>query len=310
MPRAKVNGIELAYEDMGAGEPLILIMGLGAQMVLWPDALCAQLVEAGFRVIRFDNRDIGQSTWLDDAPVPDLKRILLRSVVPFALQTPYQLTDMAADTVELLNYLGIEQAHIVGSSMGGMIAQMIAIDHPTRVATLTTLMSSHNASPRYLRRPSVVRAVLSPMPEEREDAVLHLSTIFKLLAGSHWDFDWDEARKSAACCIDRGFNQAGFLRQLAAMHASGDRSQQLSKINAPALVIHGTKDPLLRLAAGRALAKRIPGARFRAFEGMGHSIPKQLLPRLAAEIESIAALSATNRSARQRREYPSQSAQP
>lgn len=289
MQRAKVNGIEIAYEEMSTqGEPLVLIMGLGAQMVFWPDGLCELFAKSGFRVIRFDNRDIGLSTWLDDEPVPDFRRVMLRSIVPVPLQAPYLLTDMAQDTIGLLDHLGIERAHFVGASMGGMIAQTLAIHHPERAASLTTIMSSLSASPRFAGRPSVIRALFQPLPKSRDQAIEHSAKTSSLLAGTSLAFDWDAARQRAGVCFDRGSHPHGFLRQLAAINASGSRRAELRKLRLPTLVMHGTHDPLIRSAAGRATAKAIPGAKLHMLDGMGHTFPRQRWSEIVSEVRALA----------------------
>ncbi len=284
---APANGIELAYQEAGDpnGEPLILVMGLATQMLAWDEDFCALLVERGFRVVRFDNRDIGRSTKIDSAGLPGRADMLLgrRSTAP------YFLSDMAADTVGLMDHMGIESAHVAGVSMGGMIAQTMAIEHPERARSLTSIMSS--TGNRWVARPSwrAVRALLATPPEGREAAIDHSVKVFRTIGSPGYPMDEARFREMVGTAYDRSHARAGVARQMHAISASGDRTPQLRKLRLPSTVMHGAADPLLRPSAGRATARAIPGSHLRLFDGMGHDLPQPLWPELVGEITSVAA---------------------
>ena len=284
------NGLQIAYEEFGdpLSPPMLLIMGLGAQMILWRDAFCEQLAARGYRVIRFDNRDIGQSTWLDDRATPNLLAVMSAALAHQPIDAPYRLSDMAADAAGLLDALGIARAHVVGASMGGMIAQTLAIEHPTRVRSMTSIMST-TGNPDLPPPSPTATAVLMTPPSGRAAAIEHGVNVYRTIGSPGFEFDEAEARTLAARSFDRGFNPAGVLRQLVAIIASGSRVAALRQLSVPALVVHGTEDPLVPFAAGRDTAGAIPGAQFLAIEGMGHDMPRPLWPRL---IDAICALAA------------------
>jgi pimeloyl-ACP methyl ester carboxylesterase len=282
MPRAKTNGIEIEYETFGApgAKPMLLIMGLGGQMVLWDERFCEQLAKRGFRVIRFDNRDIGLSTAMDSAGLPDLAAAITAGLTGQPYEAAYTLSDMAADSAGLLDALNIKSADVVGASMGGMIAQTLAIEHPKRVRTLTSIMSTTGDASLPPPHPEALNALMSPPPEDRAGAIEHGVKIFKMI-GSHGAlWEEDQIRKLSTQQYDRGVNPAGIMRQLAAIIASGSRTEKLKQLDVPTLVIHGRIDPLIPHECGVATAAAIPGARLESVDGMGHDMPTVLWPRL------------------------------
>lgn len=287
---ARANGIDICYEIFGdaGAEPMLLIMGLGAQMILWDDEFCRELAARGFRVIRFDNRDIGQSGKLTGGkPLTPLELLKLRFFrIPVA--APYRLRDMAEDSTGLMDALGIKSAHVVGASMGGMIAQEIAISFPQRVRSLTSIMST-TGNPR-VPPPTreAVAMLMAPPPTTREEYRKRFAQTWKVLrVGS---FPLDEARdlERAERTFERGLNPAGVARQFRAILASGSRKQRLHAVKAPTLVIHGTVDPLVRPEGGKDTAASIPGARLLMIEGMGHALPIPMWPQIIDAIDKHA----------------------
>ena len=284
----RANGIDIAYEETGSGEPLLLVMGIGAQMLWWPDGFCEALAEQGFRVLRFDNRDIGLSTNLSHLPVPNPVRVVRQRWLRQPVDTPYGLADMARDTVGLLDALGIEKAHVAGASMGGMIAQHVAFEHPSRVKSLSSIMSTTGAVPVSLPHPKALQALFAGRPMDVDAAVEAVLYSQKALGSRGIHRDEERIRRTARRCIERGVNPKGFLRQWGAIMASGDRTARLATIRVPTLVLHGTIDPLVPPAGGRATAKAIPGARLTTIENMGHDLPEGAWPRIVSEIRRIA----------------------
>jgi pimeloyl-ACP methyl ester carboxylesterase len=281
------NGMQLCYEAFGdpANPPLVLIMGLASQMIVWDDEFCAQLAARGFWVIRFDNRDIGMSTRLANARTPRFAEMMLAQVTRIRFRVPYTLRDMAADTVGLMDALGIRSAHIVGASMGGAIAQELAILYPARVRTLTSVMSS-TGDPKLPGPTRRALAVLAKkIPLDRAGYVREYVATWRVLNGEHFPFDAERTARQGAAAYDRGINPPGAARQLMAIIASGNRRKALRSVTAPTLVIHGTADPLIPDAAGRDTAATIPGARLMLIEGMGHAFPREAWPRI---IDAIA----------------------
>lgn len=290
MARTKTNGIEIEYEVIGdaAAPPLLLIMGLGGQMILWPDAFCHDLAARGFRVVRFDNRDVGKSTHCDAAGAPDLAALMTAVATGTPPAAPYTLSDMAADTVGLLEALKIQRADIVGASMGGMIAQTLAIEHPGCVRTLTSIMST-TGDPSVQPRPEALAYLIEPMPMDRAGSIEYGVRMFRAIGSPGFPFEEERIRALAARQYDRGANPAGVLRQLTAILASGDRTEKLRSVTAPTLVIHGKDDILVPFGGGEKTAAAIPGARLEAIDGMGHDLPIALWPRLAGSIAEHAA---------------------
>jgi pimeloyl-ACP methyl ester carboxylesterase len=283
---AAANGIELCYQEMGDpdGQPLLLVMGLGTQMIAWDEGFCSLLAERGFRVVRFDNRDIGRSTKIESAGMPPRVDMMLGRRGSAA----YLLPDMAADTVALMDRLEIDSAHVVGASMGGMIAQTVAIEHPERVRSLVSIMS--NTGSRWTGLPSrkAMAVLLGRPPRGRDAAVERTVRTFKAIGSPGYPFDEERVRGIAGRSYDRGHSSAGVIRQLHAITASGDRTQALRGVRVPATVIHGNRDPLVRPAGGRATARAIPNARLKMIDGMGHDLPRQLWPVFAEEIAATA----------------------
>lgn len=276
MPQVDANGIKLEYESFGsaAAPALILISGLGTQLTRWPLVLCDKLVGLGLRVIRFDNRDIGLSTWFDAEPIPLLASIVTARMMGMQPKVPYTLRDMAADTIGLLDGLGIARAHIAGSSMGGMIAQVVAADYPERVLSLTSIMSTtgNPALPPPTPAASAVLMSRAPHPDDLDAYVRHGLNALRVLNGTATQFDEAAAKERLVSDVRRSYHPAGFGRQIAAVTASGDRRESVRRIRAPTVVVHGTHDPLIPLAAGRDTANNIAGAELRVIEGMGHDL--------------------------------------
>lgn len=283
--RAGVNGVELAYEQIGdpAQPPLLLIMGLGMQMINWDLELCDELAARGFRVIRFDNRDSGLSTQVD-APVPNL----VRGMAGLRIDAPYLLADMADDAFALLDHLEIEAAHVMGASMGGMIAQTMAIRRPERVLSLTSIMST--TGERRAGRPKLrVWSVLTRRaPTEKDAYVEHFVRVFGMIGSRGFPADVDRVRESAAATYERGHHPAGTGRQLAAIMASGDRTQELREIRVPTTVIHGKDDPLIPFRGGQATVRAIEGAKLIAIPGMGHDLPREVWPQVVDAVVETA----------------------
>jgi pimeloyl-ACP methyl ester carboxylesterase len=280
------NGIELTYEVLGdpAGEPLVLVMGLGMQMIAWPDDFCAALGERGFQVIRFDNRDVGRSTWIE-GPLPDVMAALVGDIS----SASYTLSDMAADTAGLLDALELEASHFAGASMGGMIVQTLAIEHPGRVRSLTSIMSTTGDRSVGQPSPAALPALLTPPPPDPAAYPDWAVAMHALIGSPGFETDADEIRAMAARSLQRGTNPLGVGRQLVGVLASGDRTAALGGVSISAAVIHGAADPLIDPSGGRATAAAIAGAELIEIEGMGHDLPRGAWPRI---IDGIAAAAA------------------
>jgi pimeloyl-ACP methyl ester carboxylesterase len=284
VPHAAANGIEIEYETFGkVGVPaVLLVMGLGAQMISWNDEFCELLAGRGFHVVRFDNRDCGLSTWMDEAGPADIAGALSGEAVP-----AYALDDMAADAVGLLDALGIEAAHVVGASMGGFIAQLIAINHPERVLTLTSIMSGPAHHESVSPTPEATAVLFVPPAATREDRITQEMWIRKVLMGPADRFDEGAERARAERAIDRAYHPAGTGRQLAAVLSSQPRLQRLREVRVPTLVIHGLADILIPVENGRAVAAAVPGSRLVEIGGMGHDLPMSVWPQLLDEIVAL-----------------------
>ena len=267
---------------------MLLVMGLGTQMIGWHADFCAQLADRGFYVIRYDNRDVGRSTHLSDLRQPKMREIITRRIK----RPPYLLADMAADGIGLLAELGIERAHVVGASMGGMIAQTMAADHPDRVLSLVSIMSSTGSRWSGQPAPRVLPVFLQKPASSKEAYAERIVKLFSLVGSPGFERDEDELRDLAGTSWERGVDPAGLNRQLAAILASGHRARDLKRIRVPTLVIHGKADLLVRPSGGRATARAIPDARLELIDGMGHDLPRAVWPRILEGIEQTAARAA------------------
>lgn len=290
MARAKANGIEIEYETFGSRQDptLLLIMGLGAQLTLWPESLCEGLAEQGFFVVRYDNRDVGLSTDFDEAGLPNLMDAFAKLMKGETVDAPYLLSDMAADAIGLLDALGIDRAHMVGGSMGGMIAQVIAATHPTRTRSLVSIMSTSGRYGLPAGKPEAV-AMLSAQPEgtEREQLIAHGIKLRTVISGPGYPTDPAAMRALVERNVDRRYYPPGAARQYLAIMASGPRVDLLKTVKVPTLVLHGEDDPLLPVECGRDVAALVPGAKIETFPGWGHDVPEQMVPKLVSSISSF-----------------------
>ncbi len=282
----KVNGVELAYDTFGepSDSPMLLIMGLGSQMIRWPEVFCQQLAGMGFWVIRYDNRDVGKSTKFEAAGVPNVMSLLLGVQEGDTVSVPYKVVDMAQDAVGLLDVLNIDSAHIVGVSMGGMIAQSVAIHYPERVRTLTSIMSSTGNPDLPRPKPEALALLQQTPPDNRVEYIEYSVQRQRILSGSHYPIDEDYVRDLAGRTFDRSFYPQGTSRQLAAILASGSRKEALQNVQIPTLVIHGDADPLVPIEGGKDTAASIPGAKLFIIKGMGHDIPTKVAPQILEAI--------------------------
>ena len=283
---ARSNGIDIAYETFGSvGRPaIVLVMGLGTQMLAWPDEFCEQLAADGFFVVRFDNRDVGLSAHLHDAPAPNVPAAMTGDMSSAA----YLLADMADDTAGLFDALGIARAHVVGASMGGMIAQMLAIRHPDRVRSLVSIMSTTGAPGVGAATPAAQAALLKPRGTDRDSAVQAVLEVYRVIGSPGYPLDEAALADRARQSYDRAFDPQGMARQLVATIASGDRTAALRAVRVPTLVIHGENDLLVSVDGGKATAAAIPGAELVAFPGMGHDLPRALWRPVANAITALA----------------------
>lgn len=288
MPSAAVNGLTIEYEALGdpAAPPILLVMGLGMPLAAWPDTFCRGLVERGFRAIRFDNRDCGKSTKIHVRRQPNLRLAMAAAWLRLPVRAPYTLDDMADDTIGLLDALGVARAHVVGVSMGGMIAQGVAAEHPERVRSLTSIMSWSGSAKVLRPQPRARRALLGKpvRPDDPDSVVEHLMGMFGVIGSPGFPTDREELREQLARTVRHGYHPPGITRQLVAILASGDRRATLDAIAAPTLVIHGAHDPLIPVDAGRDTARHIAGARLMVIPGMGHDLAPGLQPILADAI--------------------------
>jgi pimeloyl-ACP methyl ester carboxylesterase len=274
--------IDIAYERLGDPQapPVLLIMGIAQQLIGWPDGLCEEIVGRGLHVIRFDNRDVGESTHLTSAPMPNFMAAMAGDTSSAA----YTLSDMAGDSAGLLDALGLESAHIVGVSMGGFIAQTIAIEHPTRVRSLTSIMSSTGDRTVGQPHPEGMQVFAGPPATTREAVMQRSRAVFRLIGSPGFELDLDAVADRSGRAFDRAFDPIGVMRQGVAVLASGDRTARLRTLDVPTMVIHGAADKLCDVSGGRATAAAIPGAELLVIEGMGHDLPRTLWPQLATKI--------------------------
>ncbi len=275
MPNVTANGIQIEYDTFGdsSSAPLLLIIGLGGQMILWDENLCKKLAEEGLYVIRFDNRDSGLSTKFDEAGVPDIMEVFTAGMKGEVINSPYTLDDMADDAVGLLEAIGIEKAHICGASMGAAIAQTVTIRHPSRVLSLIPIYGTTGNPELPMPKPEVYSVFITPPPEGREAFIQHFIDGVKTLAGPGFPFDEEWHSKIADQAYDRSFYPQGVALQMAAIVAHGNRKPSLTSVTAPTLVIHGTDDPIVLVEGGKDTAEAITGAELLLIEGMGHDLP-------------------------------------
>jgi pimeloyl-ACP methyl ester carboxylesterase len=282
------SGIRIEYEITGPADapPIVLIMGLGMQLVAWPPSLVEGLVARGFRVVRFDNRDIGLSTRVTGTRPIDMRRAAVKAMLRLPLRPPYTLEDMAGDTVGLMDALGIARAHVVGVSMGGMIGQVLAAGWPQRVRSFSSVMSSSGALRFRFHVTPATRALLTPPPRDADETALldHMERVWMLIGSPGLQPPREALRARLVASMRRAYNPAGVARQMLAIMASGDRRKLLRRITAPTLVVHGERDPLVPIGAGRDTAANVPGAVFRPIPGMGHDLPEALVPTLVGLI--------------------------
>jgi pimeloyl-ACP methyl ester carboxylesterase len=290
--------IDIAYERFGdsGSPPVLLAMGLGTQMLGWPDGFCEALVGRGAHVIRFDNRDIGLSSHLTDAPAPDVRAALLGD----ASSASYTLSDMAEDVVGLIDALELESAHLVGASMGGMIAQTVAVEHPRRVRSLTSIMSTTGDPSVGTATQRAIAALLSPPAASRAEAIERTVSIVRVIDSPGFDLDETELRWRTGIAYDRDHDPIGIARQLVAIAASADRTSALRSVSVPTLVLHGADDPLVNVSGGRATAGAIPGAELVVFDGMGHNLPRELWADIARRIGELVQRAEAGRGVRPR----------
>jgi len=287
VPRAASNGIEIEYETFGdaASPTVLLITGFMGQLIAWEDDFCTMLAEHGLHVVRFDNRDTGYSTHLDGVRVDALAMAPAADAGRSAAGVPYLLSDMAADAVGLLDHLGVQRAHVVGESMGGMIAQLIAIEHPGRIITLTSIMSHPGDLDVGQPDPEVAAAMLAAPPEDPEGAIAHTAEVIKLI-GSPRYYDEKRAKETARAARDRMTYPEGAIRQYAAIMASPSRTEDLRRLDVPTLVIHGRADRVVPLSGGQRVAEVVPGANLLVLHDMGHDRPEPLWPLIVDAVVS------------------------
>lgn len=278
MPKANVNNIEIEYETIGdlISKPLLLIAGLGSQLLAWPDEMCENLAKSGFFVIKFDNRDVGLSKKFEDAGLPNFVEINAAYANGEIPETPYTLEDMADDAIGVLDALNIDKAHVCGASMGGMIAQILAYRHPSRVLSLTVIMSTTGNPDLPQANPEIMAQFFAPVPSERKAYIDEMVKRDSLIYGS-FAYDEDQGRDYRTKEYDRSYYPEGIARQLAAMAVPGNIKPKISAIRAPTIVIHGSEDPFNSIEAAKEIASTIPGAELLILDGMGHSFPHEVI---------------------------------
>ncbi len=286
MPNIPANGIRIEYDTFGnpSSPAIVLINGLGVQMIYWEDAFCDQLADEGHYVIRYDNRDIGLSTKFDDFGVPDIPGAMAALSRGEKIETAYTLEDMADDAVGLIRALGIEKAYFCGSSMGGIIAQTVAANHPECVLGLISIMSSSGDPKLPSPKPEVMEALLTPSPDTRKEYIEHNVNYWRIVGSPVFEYDEDRIRKRAAAAFDRSHYPYGKSRQMLAVISRGNRKEVLKSITVPTLVIHGTEDPLVPVQAAYDIAETIPNAKLVTVEGMGHDMPVDTWPVIISAI--------------------------
>jgi pimeloyl-ACP methyl ester carboxylesterase len=286
MASTQANGITIEYEILGdpGAPPLLLIMGLGAQLIDWPPGFCELLTGRGYRVIRFDNRDAGLSQGFDAAGVPDFPAVLAGDVS----SVPYRVADMAADAAGLLDALGVGAAHVAGLSLGGMIAQQLTIDFPERVLSLCSIMSTTGDRTVGRSTPEAAAMLRRPAATNRADAIANGVAAARLIGSPAFPADADDLLRRVTAKIDRAYRPAGTARQSAAVLTAPDRTPRLREVRVPAVVVHGEEDPLIDVSGGRATAAAIPGAELVVVPGMGHDLPAAVWPQIAAAIDRTA----------------------
>ncbi|WP_291014679.1 alpha/beta fold hydrolase [Hydrogenophaga sp.] len=294
--KVNANGIQIEVDDQGPrdGPVVMLIMGLGMQLIAWPQALVQLLIDRGFRVVRFDNRDIGLSQGFDHAGVPNMALAGLRYALHLPVKSPYALADMGRDALGVLDALGIAQAHVCGASMGGMIAQHLAAEAPQRVASLTLMMTTSGArslpQPSWSVRKTLMSRPMKPGTDAAVDWILH---VLRVIGSPGYPMSAEAMRARALASVQRAWHPAGSARQLLAVVADGDRTPLLSRITSPTRIVHGVADPLVPVACGEQLANKISGAQTDFIPSMGHDLPEALLDRFAQGIADNAARART-----------------
>ncbi|OGP64778.1 MAG: alpha/beta hydrolase [Deltaproteobacteria bacterium RBG_13_53_10] len=275
MPKASANNIRIEYETFGdpSSPPILLIIGLGGQLIYWDEEFCRQLAEADLYVIRYDNRDAGLSTKFDEAGVPDIMDVVGKLMNRQKVTPPYTIEDMAADAIGLLDALKIDKAHICGMSMGGMIAQALAISYPGRVLSLTSIYSTTGNPHLPQPKPEVMGLLLTPPPKEREPYIQFYLNVFRALTGPRFGFDEEWVRKIMSRAFDRSYCPQGTGRQLVAILTQPNRQPALKSLRVPTLIIHGDADPLVSVEGGKDAAEAVPGAELKIIKGMGHDLP-------------------------------------
>jgi pimeloyl-ACP methyl ester carboxylesterase len=284
---ARADGIEIVYETFGdpADPTVLLIMGLGVQMLGWDAEFCELLAGRGFQVVRFDNRDVGRSTKIEGGPGADV----MAAAAGDTSSASYTLDDMADDCIGLLDHLEVESAHVVGASQGGMIAQTVAIRHPGRVLSLTSIMSTTGDRAVGQPHPEAIPALLTRPPANRDEFVESVVAAWRVIGSPGFEADEERLRERARASFDRGYHPDGTARQLVAILASGDRTEALRRLDVPTSVIHGTDDLLVDVSGGKATVAAVPDAKLELIEGMGHDLPRELWPRFVDSIVENAA---------------------
>ncbi len=289
MPQINANNISIEFETFGEPDarPLLLVMGLGAQMVAWDENFCQQLADAGHFVIRYDNRDVGLSTRFHDHGVPDFEKLVTDIMTNGAAKVPYTLDDMAVDGIALLDELGIEQAHICGASLGGMIVQTMAINHPERILSMTSIMSTTGNPGLPPAHAEAMEALNSERVDDPEHAMNRAVEVSKVIGSTGFERDEERIRRKALESYERAYYPDGVARQMAAVMAHGDRRPGLNKLSLPCLVVHGDIDPLVPVTGGHDTHQNVPGAELLIIEGMGHDMPKGVWGQI---VEGVALL--------------------